>query len=142
MTRFVVDASVVVKWFLPEVHTEAARGLLKDGFDLSAPDLVRAEVGNVLWKRWRRGDISAKAADEALRDLGRLPLRIHTSEALMRMAWTVARRFDRTFYDSLYVALAMRADCPLVTADRKLYNALGETDLSGNVLWVEDINYA
>lgn len=140
MTQFVVDASVVVKWFLLEDYTESARSLLDEGFTLYAPDLVRAEVGNVMWKRWRRGDIPDEGAEEALRHLSRLPLRIRTSEPLMESAWDVARRFDRSFYDGLYVALARSLDCQLVTADRRLYNALGASDISESLLWVEDLN--
>lgn len=142
MTRFVVDSSVVVKWFLPEEHTEAARGLLGGDNRLIAPDLVRAEVGNVLWKHWRRGEIPAEAALGVLQDLERLPLGIESSRPLVGVAWGVARRFGRSFYDGLYVALAERADCTLVTADRKLYNALREGDLAGRLTWVEEIRPA
>ena len=138
MTRYVVDASVVVKWFVPEIHAEAARNLLSEDFALSSPDLVRAEVGNVLWKKWRRDQLSSEVVDEVLRDLGRLPLRIETSRPLLGTAWDVARRFDRSFYDGFYVALAVRAGCPLVTADGKLYNSLREGALSERLVWVED----
>lgn len=142
MTRFVVDSSVAVKWFLPEEHTEAARELLRDGNRLIAPDLIRAEVGNAMWKRWRRGEIPAEAALEVLRDLRRLPLGIESSEPLVEVAWDVARRFGCSFHDSLYVALAHRADCTLVTADRKLYNALQDGDLAERLTWVEEIRPA
>ena len=54
----------------------------------------------------------------------------------------MAQRLGRSFYDSLYVALAERADCTLVTADRKLYNALREGDLAGRLTWVEEIRPA
>jgi predicted nucleic acid-binding protein len=140
LTRYVVDASVVVKWFLLEDHTEAARSLLKEEFTLFAPDLVRAEVGNVMWKRWRRDDVSAEAAEEALDHLERLPLRIRSSRRLMKPAWDVSRRFDRSFYYGLYVALAQRENCRLVTADRKLYNALSDDDLDEYLVWVEDLD--
>ncbi len=46
--------------------------------------------------------------------------------------------FDRSIYDSLYVALALRERCKLVTADRRLYNALSLA-FSDTMLWVEDI---
>jgi predicted nucleic acid-binding protein len=142
LTRYVVDASVVVKWFLPEDHTEAARRLLRHGLDLSTPDLARAEFGNVMWKRWRRGDLSAEAVDAALRYLGRLPLRIETSEPLMGAAWEVARLYDRSFYEGLYVALAERTECPLVTADSRLYNSVRDGDLAERLMWVEDLDPA
>jgi predicted nucleic acid-binding protein len=140
LTRLVVDASVAVKWFLSEDYTEAARELLGGGFDLAAPDLLRAEVGNVMWKRWRKGEMSAEVANEALRDLERLPLRIETSEPLVATAWVVSERFDRSFYDGLYVALAVQTDCALVTADRKLNDALSGGDLDEQVVWVEDLD--
>ena len=146
MRRFVVDASVVIKWFVPEVHHEAARRLLREGFELLSPDLIRAEVGNVLWKKWRRGELSAGEALSILRDFGRFPLRIRTSESLVEGAWTVAERFGRSFYDGLYVALALETGSPLVTADSRLYNALRDDApadaladaLADNLLWVED----
>jgi predicted nucleic acid-binding protein len=140
--RFVVDASVVIKWFVPEVHHEAARRLLREGFELLSPDLVRSEVGNVLWKKWRRGELSAGEAVAILRDFGRFPLRIRSSESLMEGAWTVAQRFGRSFYDGLYVVLAVETESSLVTADLRLYNALRDDALADaladNLLWVEE----
>ena len=142
MRRFVVDASVAIKWFVPEVHHEAARRLLREGFELLSPDLVRAEVGNVLWKKWRRGELSAGEAVAILRDFGRFPLRIRPSESLMEGAWAVTERFGRSFYDGLYVALAVETESSLVTADSRLYNALRDDALAealaDNLLWVED----
>jgi predicted nucleic acid-binding protein len=59
----VVDASVVAKWFIPEPYKDNAERLLRDflndRIELTAPDLLIAEVGNLLWKRstLRKGDI-------------------------------------------------------------------------------------
>jgi predicted nucleic acid-binding protein len=36
---------------------------------------------------------------------------------------TIASKFDRALYDSIYVALAIDAGCDLVTADERLVNA-------------------
>jgi len=51
----IVDASVVAKWFLPEPHKDKAETLLRDFLDekieLTAPELLVVEVGNLLWKR-------------------------------------------------------------------------------------------
>jgi antitoxin FitA len=51
MTPNVVDASVVIKWFVDEVHAEAARRLPEDQYELFAPDLLWLEYGNILWKK-------------------------------------------------------------------------------------------
>lgn len=140
MRRIVVDASVVVKWLLPEIHSEAAKRLLADELQLWAPDLVWAEVGNVLWKRCRRGELPADVVTALLRDFRRFPLSVHPSESLLQAAWEVAHALDRSFYDSLYLALAAALDCPLVTADLKLWNALQDGLTRASLLWVEDIS--
>ncbi|HVG07663.1 MAG TPA: type II toxin-antitoxin system VapC family toxin, partial [Thermoanaerobaculia bacterium] len=69
MTRIVVDASVAIKWFLPEQHSLQALRLLEGGRELVAPDLIWAEIGNVLWKRWRQGELADENARTILRDL-------------------------------------------------------------------------
>ncbi len=139
MTRYVVDASVAIKWFLPEAHAGAAHRLLAAGVELLAPDLIRAEVGNVVWKKWRQGEIDDQAALDLLRDFQRFPLQIHSSEMLVNGAWDIARRFDRSFYDSLYLALAANNASPLVTADLRFYRALKDRLVGAPLVWVEDV---
>lgn len=139
MSRIVVDASVAVKWFVPEVHSDRAKRLLQGDFELLAPDLILAEVGNVLWKKTRRGEISVETGGNILRDFKRFPIRVYDSAELAELAWDLAIHFDRTFYDSLYLALARSLDCSLATADRRFYNSLQETLLVNSMLWVEDL---
>jgi predicted nucleic acid-binding protein len=55
---------------------------------------------------------------------------------------SIAERFGRSFYDSLYLALAKAEGYPFVTADKKLYNALKSGSLKKYILWVEDITDA
>ena len=137
--RLVVDASVVIKWFVPEIHAEAARRLLREGITLLAPDLIWAEVANALWRKWREKELTAEAAAGILNDFRRYPLRIHSGESLYDVAWPVAQDSGRTFYDSLYLALALSNGCPLVTADLRFFNAIKETPWSRHCLWVEDV---
>ncbi len=66
MTRFVVDASAAIKWFLPEIHSTAALRLLDPSLELHAPDLLFPEVGNALWKLVKRGEISVEDAGVVL----------------------------------------------------------------------------
>ncbi len=139
MTRYVVDASVAIKWFLPEVHSESASRLLREERYLLVPDLIWAEFGNVLWKKWRRKEIASDVVDGILRDFQRFPLEVHTSERLLRLAWAIAAEFNRTVYDSLYLALAQSTPCRLVTADSKLFDSLKTTRLDRVLLWVEHI---
>jgi predicted nucleic acid-binding protein len=139
VTAYVVDASIAVKWMLPEEHTAAALRLQGVTTDLSSPDLIVVEVANVLWKKVRRGEIAEEKGREVLGIFQMSPLRLVSADLLLEGAWEIAARFDRSMYDSLYLALAVSEDCRMVTADRKLLNATRGTPLAEHVLWVEDI---
>ncbi len=131
MTQFVIDASVAVKWFLPAsgepLADEALRllaGYADGRFQFAVPDLFWAECANILWKAVRQGRCSRKTAEEAILALKRRNLPTTPSTALLEEAFSIATTFDRTVYDSLYVALAIQLRANLVTADERLANAL------------------
>lgn len=116
---WVVDASVAVKWLLEEPGTVEAEALLAGGEPLWAPELLLAEIGNVVWKRTRHGE--APAALRAAFDL--LPgsfRRLVPMAELAAEALDLALRHDHSIYDCFYVALARRESAPLVTADARL----------------------
>jgi predicted nucleic acid-binding protein len=136
----VVDASVVVKWYLPEPNSEQATSLISADRLLWAPDLVFAEVGNVYWKRVRRGELDPKLGQALTSALLASPLRIEQSAFLLEVAWDIATRHGRTIYDSLYLALAERLDVPLITADLRFHNALRDTALSERLRWIGDVS--
>jgi predicted nucleic acid-binding protein len=139
MSDLVVDASVAIKWFLPEIHGEAALRLLEGEYALRVPDLIFAEFGNVLWKRFRKGQISRKEAIVTIEALLALPLQVESSQSLLPAALEIACSTHRTVYDSLYLAVAIAHQCRVVTADSKLHNAFRKGALSAHLLWVEDI---
>ena len=64
--RYLVDASVVVKWFVPEDLSDAADALLTGEHELCAPDFVLVEAASVFWKKVRSDQMTAAKADEAL----------------------------------------------------------------------------
>jgi predicted nucleic acid-binding protein len=90
MKRVVVDASVVAAAFFPEKHSKAARSLLLSGGDFHAPDLIYAEIANVVWKRFHRGELDVEEAEELLADVLDLPLQITPSEQLVGAALELA----------------------------------------------------
>ena len=139
MSRFVVDASVAIKWFLPEIHSDAALRLLAQQHTLHAPDLIFAEFGNVLWKRVRKNEISKNEATATLEGLLTLHLQVQPSQSLVPLALEIACGANRTVYDSLYLAAALALQSPLVTADAKFHRALSKGPFLAHLLWVEDI---
>ena len=139
MSLFVVDASVAIKWFLPEIYSDAALRLLAHQHTLHAPDLIFSEFGNVLWKRVRKNEISKNEANATLEGLVTLHLQMQPSQLLMPLALEIACGENRTVYDSLYLAAAIALQSSLVTADAKFYRGLSKGPFSAHVVWVEDI---
>lgn len=134
----VVDASVVVKWAIPEVHATSARRLLVADEPLLGPTILPLEIGNILWKKARRRELTEREATQALH---RLVGEVRVEDGypdLLDAALHLAIRYERSLYDALYVALALAEDCQFVTADRRLYNAMAPA-FPGTMLWVEDI---
>jgi predicted nucleic acid-binding protein len=130
LSRFVLDASVAVKWFVPadrEPFTEEAHELLnlheENKIRLLVPDVFWVEAANVFWKDLRRGLWTAIHARTALDGLAKLSLESFESRRLLSLASTIATNFDRSLYDSVYIALAMNEKCEVLTADEKLANA-------------------
>ena len=138
MRKAVVDASVAVKWFVPEIHSEAAVRLLDAEIALYAPDLISPEFGNILWKKVRRREIGRDEADEIMIAFARLPFEVRPSAVLLPSAFELAIELDRTVYDSLYLALAVAEECAVITADAKLHAAIVASGLAPHVQWVED----
>jgi len=140
VNRFVVDASVAIKWYLPEPNSADADRLLSGGFQLLAPDLLFPEVGNILWKRVMRSELTVQKAQVILHALESLPLTLRPASILAENAMTIACGLKRSFYDSLYLALAVMADCRLVTADGKLFDAVKDAaPIKKHILWIEDV---
>ena len=131
MSLIVLDASVAVKWFLPEnVETLATEALAllgrhgKSEIQITVPDLFWVEFASVLWKAVRRGNFPKASADAALAALTQYDFPTFPTVNLLSKAFEIATTYDRTVYDSLYVALAVQSKAQLVTADERLANSL------------------
>lgn len=120
----VVDASVLANALADDGRDGGvARTRLTGDGDLIAPDLVDLETVAVLRKRWVAGDLSKHRLSVAIDDLEDLDLARYPALPLMRRVFEL--RDNVTAYDAVYVALAERLDCVLVTADQRLGSAPG-----------------
>lgn len=107
MGRVVVDASVVAKWYLPEIHSDSAHLLL--------------------------------AGDQVLTLLRAAPIHLHTASDRTVRTFKVALETGRTAYDSVYLVLGLDLGCPLVTADRKFYEAVRTGPYASAIEWVGEL---
>lgn len=130
-SKVVVDSSVAIKWFVPEAHSAKARAILTEyqagRLTLLAPDLLYAEIGNVVWKKLRFHGLDTEDGQEIIENLCRLDLTITRCVDLLPDAYRLAACYQRTVYDMMYVALSVREKCPLITADEKLVSVLGDS---------------
>jgi len=136
MKRAVTDASVLVKLFFEEDHSDAAERFVRATGELLAPDLIWSEAANVIWKRHRRGDLNRADAAEIAAHMVSLPLRIWPSADLIPDALDLAMQFDRTVYDGLYVALAVKTRSVMCSGDERLVHALAGTPLQKHIVWI------
>lgn len=138
MSVFVLDASVVLKWFVPEVHSDAARRLLNAPHQYLAPDLLFPETSNAIWKKVRRGELTAGEAQRLVADLSRVAVDTIATRGLVADAYALASATGQSVYDSTYVALAVRLETQLITADDRLEQALAAHPMiAGHVCTVE-----
>jgi predicted nucleic acid-binding protein len=117
---YVVDASVVIKWFLPEIHSDAARRLLSGPHEFFSPDLLFPEVGNVIWKKVRRGELTAEQGERLAADISTVAPETVPTRGLVVDAYALAAATGLTVYDCMYLALAVRLETEMITADDRL----------------------
>jgi len=120
-----------VKWFLPsgqEPFAEEAAQLLqayvRSQVHFLVPDIFWAEIANAAWKAARRGELSAANATLAVSSVTALRIPSISSSELLPQALAIALAFERTVYNSLYVALAVTSNAYLITADERLADSL------------------
>jgi len=115
----VIDASVLVELLGDGEHKEVVEERLDaEEYALWAPHLIDAEVGHALRRSVRLGKLTADAAGRALWEVDDVPVERVEHELLIHVAWGLRDNF--TFYDGLYVALALMLDEPLLTFDARL----------------------
>lgn len=125
MKTYVIDTSVAIKWYIPEPLSDAAVYYLElyrqEKARLLAPDLIIAEMGNVLWKKVRQDELIIKDARQVSDILSNYcPIKLIPSSELIPAALEIALTASLTVYDSLYLALAVSVEAPLVTADQEI----------------------
>lgn len=130
MSVFVLDASVAAAWVFDD-ETGSGPGLAQDRLkhdDALVPELWHIELRNSLLIGTRRGRVARDKLAAHFAALKRLP--IHTdSDPDIDAAFALAERHRLTFYDAVYLELAMRRQVPLATLDEALARAAAGENL-------------
>jgi predicted nucleic acid-binding protein len=131
LNRFVLDASVALKWTLPSANeplvpesVRLLREYVKGKIDFLVPGIFWAEISNVLWKgshqrRWPPATAERVASEMRSRNFPTVP-----SFTLVADALKIAFAYDRTVYECIYIALAAQSKAQMITADERLANSV------------------
>jgi len=126
VSRFVLDASVAVAWVAGtpvDPYAATVQTHVANGWRAIVPPLWPLEVANALLMVERRGVLTAADVDRGLLDLETfLASRAEVDQVpvVMRQAADLARRFQLTVYDGVYLELAIRETLALATLDKNL----------------------
>lgn len=121
--ELVLDASVVLKWFLPEEESPQAQKLrqahLKGETFIYAPSLLIFEVANALVtkKKLTESEVEKALSIFFFTDLNF----IEFSQILTNRTARTARKYELSIYDASYITLAQVLSSKFITADRKLF---------------------
>ena len=133
MTTYVIDASVLVKYVILAEYDDSVERIVslhqEFSIQLVAPSFLLVECANVLWKDALRKEMPIENVIAALDDLRRINVRLVSQEDLLDDALRLAVEINITVYDALYCALARRENAEIITEDRRLRNALDNTDI-------------
>ena len=126
--KYVIDSSVGFKWSVSEIDSDKAIQL-RDDFnnavhELLAPDLFPTEIANALAVAERSGRIKPSEAALFFVDVLKNSPALFPVIPLLPRAIDICLQTRQSVYDCLYVALAERESCDLVTADDKLVRNL------------------
>jgi len=132
MKTIVPDASVIVKWYIPERDHEQAKSLrdryINGDIKLAAPDLLPYEVINALRYTEHLDRASLMDASTSIVDFGidLIPF------SRIGPAARLADQLDVTIYDAAYLALSFSRDLTLYTSDETLLDAVRHADEPGD----------
>jgi predicted nucleic acid-binding protein len=125
---YVVDASVLTKWFVERNESDRERALALKEIHVSGRSTIQVteltflEVLNAI--RYGSGTSEQHGA-RAIAALEALHLKVTDADfQLLRKANAIACAYKITIYDALYVALAEQVGYPLITADEVMVKKL------------------
>ena len=143
--HYVLDSSVVIKWYLRENLSDEARHL-KDRIRersqvVAVPRLFFVESANILWKKCRLvkeiGTHDAKGIYAQILDL---PLHIIEDDEILLKALNLSLEHSVSIYDAVYLACALRTNVTLVTADAAFTKRIKDPVMQKHVHYIGTVS--
>lgn len=125
-TNIIVDASIIIKWLLPDEEDTVALKIKQDFEEklltISVPHIIYYEIGNVLKTAIIRNRIKRDEAKKLYRAFIDLEFITYAMKDLLSLALIKSLENDISFYDASYIALSEYLQIKFLTADQKLLN--------------------
>lgn len=137
--RYVLDTSVITKWYYKKDEEDLYNAsIIYDILELKnyiffAPDLLMYELLNIYRIKLELDDLRINKIISELYDLIVI---LGINKNTFSKAFLTARKLNISFYDSIYLSLSEDLVAPLITADKKLYEAV--EDKNRKVIMLSD----
>lgn len=138
MTTLIVDASVAIKWLVPEDMSDVAKELSGTADHLIAPRLITTEVANALARKTIQGLLTRQEPKYHLHSLQQFLSELLDVDELIGPAFENACALRHPIYDLIYLEAARTIDGQLVTADQRFVKKVAGTDLARHVMLLSD----
>lgn len=127
--NFLLDTSVVMKWFVSEEKSQRAWQVQNDYLngrcDLSVPELLLYEVANAL--KFTSPLLTGEKIKEKIESLIKLKINIYPFDYdILQLSVDLALERDITVYDAYFLTMARETDSIFITSDEKLYDRIGD----------------
>ena len=116
----VVDACFAIKWFLPEKGSVEARNVFEKLDYFFVPDLFLIEMDSIISKKVRSKQLSVEEGEEIYKKIRTLRLISISYKKIQEDSFFLSTRFSISLYDACYLALAIKYNGLLHTADKRL----------------------
>ena len=135
MSRFVLDASVALAWFIDrpvDAYAVEVREKIRGGDRAVVPPLWETEFANGVLMAERRKLMTVSEGDECMVEMDQLrraSIEADSGFRSIREVLAAARTFQLTVYDAWYLELARREGLPLATLDKGLRAAAAKAGI-------------
>lgn len=136
---FVIDASVAVKWYIPEIFENEAAKLFPRRAEFHVPELIIPEFSNIIWKKLSRGFLTKVEATEIITSFSLNRWSLHSHRSFTKSSFIGAAETGLTVYDWTYLALAISLNGQFITADEKFFNKLKDSSFNSYLVWIGDV---
>lgn len=124
--NLVVDATIAIRWFVAAPRWEAARALKEPGVQFFAPEIVLADIGDLLERLVAERELESDDAKLVMHAAPKAFARLFPVMLLRDRALAIALNHNLSIARCFYLALAEWEGAPLVTSNEKLHRAAND----------------